>query len=132
MTPESMDLVFHALANRTRRRILDVLRERPGCCVNEVCQHFDMSRIAVIKHLRVLEAAQLIVLKKAGRRKEIYFNFVPIQLIYDRWTNDYASFWAQKAVDFKRLLETDGEPSRPLGDLPLSQLSRTSPRSRHS
>jgi predicted transcriptional regulator len=105
MKPDSMDLVFHALASRIRRKILDVVKATPGCCVGDVCKYFDVSRIAVIKHLRVLEQAQLIVLQKNGRRRELYFNAVPIQLIYDRWTTDYSAFWASKATDLKFLVE---------------------------
>lgn len=112
MKPESMDLVFQALASRVRRRLLDVIKDSPGCCVNDVCQYFDVSRIAVMKHLRVLEQAQLITLQKNGRRREMYFNAVPIQMIYDRWTSEYSSFWASKAVDLKFLVETDSVTSK--------------------
>jgi predicted transcriptional regulator len=105
MKPESMDLVFHALANRTRRKILDLIKAAPGSCVGDVCKYFEVSRIAVIKHLRVLEQAQLIVLQKNGRRRELYFNAVPIQMIYDRWTSEYSAFWASKATDLKFLVE---------------------------
>lgn len=104
--PESMDLIFQALANSTRRRILDLLVERPGMCLVDLCEHFSVTRIALIKHLRVLEEAQLIVLRKVGRKKEIYFNVVPIQLIYDRWTSQYSQFWASKAVDLKFEVES--------------------------
>jgi DNA-binding transcriptional ArsR family regulator len=114
MKPESMDVVFHALASRARRRILDIVASNPGCCVNDVCDHFDVSRIAVMKHLRVLEAAQLILVQKVGRRRALFFNVVPIQLIYDRWTSDYSSFWASKAVDLKFLLEYPERASRRL------------------
>jgi predicted transcriptional regulator len=107
MKPDSMDLVFHALASRPRRKILDVIKASPGCCVGDVCKYFEISRIAVIKHLRVLEQAQLIVLQKNGRRRELYFNAVPIQLIYDRWTTEYSAFWASKATELKFLVETD-------------------------
>ncbi len=107
MTPESMDLVFHALANRARRKLLDLIKEHPGSSVNDLCAEFEVSRIAVMKHLRVLEESQLIVVRKNGRRREIYFNVVPIQLIYDRWTSEFSSFWASKAVDLKFFLEAD-------------------------
>ncbi len=107
MTPESMDLLFHALASRVRRKLLDLIKERPGCSVNDLCCEFEVSRIAIMKHLRVLEESQLIVLQKNGRRKEIYFNVVPIQLIYDRWTSEYSAFWAAKTVDLKFLIEDE-------------------------
>jgi DNA-binding transcriptional ArsR family regulator len=113
MNPESMDLVFHALASPVRRKLLDLIKERPGSSVNDLCAEFEVSRIAVMKHLGVLEEAQLIVLQKNGRRREIYFNVVPIQMIYDRWTSDYSSFWAAKAIDLKFFVEnklgTSGE-----------------------
>ena len=89
-----MDAVFQALANAHRRKILDVIKGMPGCSVNDVCKYFDMSRIAVMKHLRVLEQADLIVSQKSGRTRELYFNVVPIQLVYDRWTSEYSKFWA--------------------------------------
>lgn len=106
-----MDNVFHALANRARRKLLDLIKERPGCSVTELCSEFDVSRIAVMKHLRVLEESQLIIVRKNGRRREIYFNVVPIQMIYDRWTSQYSSFWATKMVDLKFMIEGDSNPS---------------------
>ncbi len=120
MTPESMDLVFHALAKRARRKLLDLIKERPGSSVNDLCAEFEVSRIAVMKHLRVLEESQLIVVRKNGRRREIYFNVVPIQLIYDRWTSEFSSFWASKAVDLKFFLEAD----KPSSDSNLPKTSR--------
>ena len=96
-----MDLVFQSLANPHRRKILDLLKSMPGCSVNDVCKYFDMTRIAVMKHLRVLESADLIISKKSGRTRELYFNVVPIQLIYDRWTTEYSQFWASHVTDIK-------------------------------
>ena len=118
MKPESMDLVFHALASRPRRKILDIVKATPGCCVGDVCKYFEISRIAVIKHLRVLEQVQLILLQKNGRRRELYFNAVPIQLIYDRWTTDYSAFWASQATDLKFLVEDDRQTSLSPTNLP--------------
>lgn len=102
---DPLDQVFQALSNATRRTILDLLKARPGMCVNDVCEHFDVSRIAVIKHLRVLEEAQLIIVRKNGRKRAIYFNVVPIQAIYDRWTTEFGAFWATQTLDLKRQLE---------------------------
>jgi DNA-binding transcriptional ArsR family regulator len=107
MKPESMDQLFHALAHSARRKILDLVRNRPGCSVNDVSKHFDVSRIAVIKHLRILEATQLIIVQKVGRRRALYFNAVPIQMIYDRWTSEYSGFWASKATDLKFRIEAE-------------------------
>jgi DNA-binding transcriptional ArsR family regulator len=103
------DAVFRARANATRRRILDILRERPGANVNEVCAHFETSRIAVMKHLGVLEDAALVVSRREGRSRRLYFNTVPIQMIYDRWTTEYSSLWARRLTDLKYRVETGDE-----------------------
>ncbi len=100
-----MDAVFQALSSATRRRMLDIIKEMPGCSVNDVCKYFDISRIAVMKHLRVLEEAELIISRKAGRSRELYFNAVPIQLIYDRWTTEYSKFWASQVTELKFQVE---------------------------
>ena len=102
---ESMDRVFHALANPHRRRILDVVRNDPGCSVNDVCRHFDVSRIAVMKHLTVLEKAGLLISEKKGRTRYLYFNTVPIQMIYDRWTDEFSSLWAGRITRIKYKVE---------------------------
>lgn len=100
-----MDKVFQALASSSRRRMLDIVSARPGCGVVDICKHFDVSRIAVMKHLAVLEAADLIVAKKIGRRKSLYFNAVPIQQIHERWTDQYSAHWSGKLTALKRSLE---------------------------
>jgi len=106
-----MNAVFLALASPHRRRMLDILIGMPGCNVNDVAKYFDMSRIAVMKNLKVLEDADLIVSEKVGRSREMYFNAAPIQMIHDRWTTEYSRFWAGHAVDIKYQAETD-EPAR--------------------
>ena len=105
MKPETMDAVFQALAHSARRKILDLVKGMPGCSVNDVCKYFDMSRIGVMKHLKVLEEADLLITRKPGRTKELYFNAVPIQLIYDRWTTEYSRFWASQVTDWKFQIE---------------------------
>jgi predicted transcriptional regulator len=95
MQYDDLDLVFEALAHRDRRRILDVVRNDPGCCVEDVCRHFTTSRIAVLKHLRVLERADLIVSEKVGRHRKLYLNVVPIQIIHERWTTEFGALWAE-------------------------------------
>ena len=99
------DLVFQALASRTRRLILDVVKQSPGCCVNDICEHFEMSRIGVMKHLNILVEAKLVLSQKRGRTRELFFNAVPIQMIYDRWTDEYSAFWVTQAVDLKYKVE---------------------------
>ena len=110
MTPESMDAVFRALAHEHRRRILDIVREAPGCNVNDVCAYFETSRVAVMKHLRVLEDAGLIVREKDGRDRRLYLNAMPIQMIHDRWTTEYSSFWASRLMDIKYRVESADAP----------------------
>ncbi|MCA9191536.1 MAG: helix-turn-helix transcriptional regulator [Planctomycetales bacterium] len=102
---DPLDLVFQALAHPIRRAILDLLKRRPGLCINDIAEQFDVSRIAVLKHLRVLEECQLIIVKKSGRKRAVFFNVVPIQAIYDRWTTEYSAFWAEQALDLKAQLE---------------------------
>lgn len=101
-----MDNVFQAMAHQSRRKILDLVKSMPGCSVNDLCKYFGTSRIAVMKHIKVLEAANLLISKKEGRRRELYFNVVPIQMIYDRWTTEYSSFWASQVTDLKFKLES--------------------------
>ena len=106
MKPDSMDAVFRALASETRRRVLDIVKDQPGCNVNDVSTFFDMSRIAVMKHLRILETADLIVSEKEGRSRRLYFNAVPLQMVYDRWTTEYSAFWAERLTDIKYRIES--------------------------
>jgi DNA-binding transcriptional ArsR family regulator len=120
MLPDDMDGVFHALAHRDRRKILDLVRANSGCCVEELCRHFATSRIAVLKHLRVLERAQLIHSEKAGRKRRLYFNVVPIQIIYDRWATEFSALWATQVAQLKYRVET-AETTR-----------RKAPRKRHA
>ena len=109
MAMDPMDLVFKALGNSDRRRILDIVKNDPGCSVNEVCQWFETSRIAVMKHLRILEKAGLLISRKQGRVRELYFNVMPIQMIYDRWTSKYSALWAQQLTQLKYRVETSKE-----------------------
>ncbi len=114
-----MDAVFAALAHETRRRILDLLRGRPGAGVGVIAAEFDVSRIAIMKHLAVLEAANLIVSQKDGRTRRLFFNAAPIRMIYDRWTDDYSGYWAGELTRLKYLAEaragTEKRKSKPGG-----------------
>ena len=91
-----LDRVFHALANTTRRRILDAVAAAPGCCIAEVASRFEMSRIGVLKHINLLEDAGLLVSQRVGRERPLYVNPAPLQLIQERWTDRYAQFWATR------------------------------------
>ncbi len=107
-----MDAVFQALGSAARRRMLDIVRHAPGSSVNDICDHFDISRIAVMKHLRVLAEAKLLISEKHGRTRRLYFNAVPIQMIYDRWTSEYSAFWAGRLMDLKVRVETGKKRKR--------------------
>ncbi len=101
LNDHDMDAVFHALANDHRRRMLDLVKARPGIGVGELAREFDVSRIAVMKHLAVLEQADLILSIKDGRTRHLHFNAVPIQMIHDRWTTDYSAYWSGNLTRLK-------------------------------
>ncbi|HMG36473.1 MAG TPA: metalloregulator ArsR/SmtB family transcription factor [Blastocatellia bacterium] len=84
-----MDIAFKALGDASRRHLLDQLRAQNGQTLGELCQHLDMSRQAVTKHLRLLERAQLVVVHWRGREKLHFLNPVPIYEIADRWIDKY-------------------------------------------
>ena len=86
--------------------MLDLLVEAPGLTVGALASHFDFSRIAAMKHLAVLEQAELVIGEKHGRTRKLWFNAVPIQRIYDRWTDRYASFFASHIVDVQQRVES--------------------------
>ncbi len=102
---DDADLVFHALSSADRRRILDIVRGRPGIQIGELASNFDCTRIAIHKHVRVLEAADLVISERQGRVRKLYFNLVPIQTIYERWTDDYSGDWAAGLTRFARGIE---------------------------
>ncbi len=105
ITNNDLDHVFHALAHQTRRQILDLLRDEPGQAVGKLATHFDVSRIAIMNHLAVLEEAGLVVSEKDGRTRRLYLNLMPIQLIYDRWTDEYTGHWAGRVSQIKYAAE---------------------------
>ena len=91
--------------------MLDIVRDTPGITVGALATRFDVSRIAVMKHLAVLEQAELIISEKSGRTRKLYFNAVPIQLIHERWTTDYSAYWAGQLTRIKYLAESDQDTS---------------------
>jgi DNA-binding transcriptional ArsR family regulator/uncharacterized protein YndB with AHSA1/START domain len=99
------DSVFRALADPTRRFLLDRLFERDGRALGELTVELEMTRFGVMKHLRVLEEAGLVVTRRSGREKLHYLNAVPIRLIHDRWIDKYTERWATTLTDLKRALE---------------------------
>jgi len=112
LKPDEMDAVFGALASEPRRRILDILRKEPGCNVNRVCEFFDIGRVAVMKHLDVLEGANLVLSERSGRERLLYFNPVPIHMIYDRWTTEFSAYWAGRLARLKYRIENAPVPIR--------------------
>src|ERR1700750_523119 len=99
------DLVFKALADPTRRMLLDTLFERDGRTLTELESEHDMTRFGVMKHLRVLEDAGLVVTRRSGREKLHFLNPVPIRLIHDRWIDKYRERRVSALVDLKTQLE---------------------------
>jgi predicted transcriptional regulator len=105
MREAELDAVFQALANATRRQILDLVAATPGCGVQHVAEHFDMSRIGVLKHINTLEAAGLLLSQRSGRERPLYVNLVPLQLIQERWSDQYGRFWASRLTRLKYAIE---------------------------
>jgi DNA-binding transcriptional ArsR family regulator len=100
-----LDAVFKALADRTRRLVLDRLRERGGLTLQELCERLAMSRQAVSKHIAILEAAGLVATRRTGREKLHYLNPVPINDIYERWISSYERHRLTALATLKAALE---------------------------
>jgi uncharacterized protein YndB with AHSA1/START domain/DNA-binding transcriptional ArsR family regulator len=102
---DPMDDVFKALADPSRRRLLDSLNARNGQTLRELCAGLDMARQSVSKHLAVLEAAGLVITRRRGREKLHYLNAEPINAVADRWIHRYHRERAQALADLKSALE---------------------------
>ena len=102
---EEDDLVFKALADPTRRFLLDLLFEREGRTLSELEAEVDMTRFGVMKHLRLLEEAGLVLTSRAGREKLHFLNPVPIRLVHDRWIDKYTERQVSALADLKTNLE---------------------------
>src|SRR5215208_1371409 len=100
-----MDEVFRALADPTRRGLLDELFREDGQTLTALEERLPMSRFGVMKHLKVLEEAKLVVTKRRGREKLHFLNPVPIRLVHDRWVSKYAEPWAATLTGLKHRLE---------------------------
>lgn len=103
------DLVFKALADPSRRFLLDKLFARDGQTLTELETELEMTRFGVMKHLRLLEDAGLVVTRKEGRLKLHYLNPVPIRLIHDRWIDKFTEHHVSALTDLKRALEEKGK-----------------------
>ena len=106
MTIDAMDAVFRALADASRRELLDRLRAENGQTLSDLCARLDMTRQAVSKHLAILEEANLVATVKRGREKLHYLNPVPIHEIGERWIAKFERSRLQALSDLKKNLET--------------------------
>jgi uncharacterized protein YndB with AHSA1/START domain len=104
-----MDAVFRALADPTRRELLDELFKEDGQTLGALEDRFSMTRFGVMKHLKLLEEAGLVVTRRRGREKLHFLNPVPIRLVHDRWVSKYAEPWVSGLSDIKQRLERDME-----------------------
>jgi DNA-binding transcriptional ArsR family regulator len=99
------DLVFKALADTSRRFLLDLLHKRDGQTLGELEWELEMTRFGVMKHLKVLEEAGLVITRREGREKYHFLNAVPIRQIHDRWIHKYKEHEVSALVDLKQTLE---------------------------
>src|SRR5260370_13182039 len=104
-----MDAVFKALADASRRKLLDELHKNNGQTLTQLCKHLDMTRQAVTKHLALLEAANLVATVWRGREKRHYLNPAPLHEIYERWIDKYERQLLQALSDLKKGLEGNQE-----------------------
>jgi DNA-binding transcriptional ArsR family regulator len=102
-----VDEVFKALADPTRRDLLDQLFKQDGQSLSALEERLPMSRFGVMKHLKVLEGANLVVVRRRGREKLHFLNPVPIRLVYERWVSKYAEPWVSGLTALKRELEEE-------------------------
>ena len=109
MNVDDDDRVFKALADPTRRLLLDKLFERDGRTLTELESDLEMTRFGVMKHLKVLEEAGLVVTRKRGREKLHFLNPVPIRLIHDRWIDKYTAGPAAFMASLKAALEQEDQ-----------------------
>ncbi|MEX2179491.1 MAG: metalloregulator ArsR/SmtB family transcription factor [Gemmatimonadaceae bacterium] len=109
---DDLEPVWRALANPVRRRVLDLLRDG-ALSTGELADRFaDLSRFAVMQHLRVLGDADLVIARRQGRVRLNFLNPVPIQRIYDRWVSRYQEPWTEALVSLKGQLERERSPGR--------------------
>ncbi len=113
-----METVFRALGDPNRRLLLDQLFQRDGQTLSELQQHFTMTRFGVMKHLKILEAANLVLTRRVGREKYHYLNPVSIQGIQDRWIGNFAQPWVSALNGLKSSLEASAMTEREISGKP--------------
>jgi DNA-binding transcriptional ArsR family regulator len=104
-----VDAVFKAMADPTRRELLDQLFAEDGQTLTSLEERLPMTRFGVMKHLKVLEEANLVVTRRRGREKLHFLNPVPIRLVYERWVSKYAEPWAAALTGLKTSLEEESD-----------------------
>ena len=109
---ESLDQVWKALSDPTRRAILDVLRDRPRTTTEIVGRVPQLSRFGVMKHLEVLRQAQLVSTREAGRQRVNSLNVVPIRQIYERWVGPFQELWSGELLGIKEMAERQSSGER--------------------
>ena len=106
-TRDDIDVLFKALADSGRRKLLDLLHEHDGRTLNELCEHLDMTRQGVTQHLDLLEAANLVATMRQGREKLHFLNPVPLQEVYDRWIAKFEKPRLKALSNLKKRLEKE-------------------------
>jgi DNA-binding transcriptional ArsR family regulator len=106
--PMTHEQVFKALADESRRKLLDLLYLEDGQSLSQLGSQLPMTRFGVMKHLRILKEAGLIATRKSGRETLHYLNAVPIQMVYDRWVSKYSRGWARSLTELKYDIEENG------------------------
>jgi DNA-binding transcriptional ArsR family regulator len=119
METETLEPIWKALADPTRRRILDALRLAPQT-TGQLCEPFKLSRFAIMKHLAILAKAGLVVVRPLGRERWNHLNPVPIQQIYERWVRSYEALWAKSLLDLRDHIE-ERKAEVPMSSNPLTQ-----------
>ncbi len=114
MSVDDLGPVWKALADPTRRKLLDLLKAGPRT-TGELCDQFRLSRFAVMKHLAILQRARLIIVVPRGRERWNYLNAVPLQQIYERWISGYQAYWASALLRLKRTVEEGTSKRHRLG-----------------
>jgi DNA-binding transcriptional ArsR family regulator len=109
---DGLDAVWKALSDRTRRAILDFLRDRPRTTTEIVDTFPHMTRFGVMKHLEVLRQAELVSTREEGRQRVNSLNVVPIRQIYERWVGPFQELWSGELLQIKKLAEADVDKSK--------------------
>ena len=109
---DSLDPVWKALSDPTRRTILDILRDRPRTTTEIVERFSQLSRFGVMKHIEVLRQAQLVSTREAGRQRVNSLNVVPIRQIYERWVGPFQELWSGELLGIKDMAETESSGGR--------------------